>query len=340
MKDGGEGRLEKAVVTGASGFIGRRLLRELKEPVILARTPGDAAARVGVPPPGSDSRPGRDRQPGSDGRPGRDPQRADLRAFRWDAPRELPPEPAFEGAEVVFHLAGEPIAASRWTRDRKARIRESRVAGTRNLVERLRTLRHCPRVLISASAVGYYGDRGDELLDESSPPGRDFLAEVCQAWEKEALRAGELGTRVVLARISMALGRGGGALARMTPPFRLGLGAKLGDGRQWMPWIHRDDVAGLLLHAARSAAISGPVNLAAPGAVTNAEFTRALGAALRRPAVLAAPAWTLRLALGEMAEMLLGSQRVVPGVATRTGYRFRHETLPAALNASIRGRSE
>ena len=211
------------------------------------------------------------------------------RVLAWDPLDGPPPAEAFDGVDVVFHLAGESVAEGRWTAAQKARIRESRVLGTRHLVEGISRAERRPRVLVSASAVGYYGDRGDEELTESSPPASDFLAEVCIAWEKEALAAEEAGVRVVTARTGIVLGAGGGALGKMLTPFKLGAGGPLGNGRQWMPWIHVDDLARLYLHAADTDAVRGPMNAVAPNPVTNSEFTKALGRAVHRPAFMPAP---------------------------------------------------
>ncbi|HEX6240185.1 MAG TPA: TIGR01777 family oxidoreductase, partial [Polyangiales bacterium] len=237
--------------------------------------------------------------------------------------------------DVVFHLAGDPVAEGRWTHEKKRRIRDSRVLGTRNLVAGFAALRQRPSVLVSASAVGYYGDRGDETLAESAPAGAGFLPEVCEAWEREALAAEALGVRVVCLRIGIVLARGGGALARMWTPFKLGAGAQLGAGRQWMPWIHADDVVGLMQLASQHAGLQGPMNAVAPAPVTNAEFTAALGYALGRPALLRAPAAALRLAFGEMSEIMLASQRAVPALALRSGYRFQYAELGPALEAIV-----
>jgi uncharacterized protein (TIGR01777 family) len=240
--------------------------------------------------------------------------------------------------EAVVNLAGEPIAGGRWTSERKAAIRDSRVQGTRRLVEALDAAARRPRVLVNASAIGWYGDRGDEPLDERAGPGEGFLAEVCRDWEAEALRAEPLGVRVVRLRIGIVLAPDGGALARMLPPFRAFVGGRLGSGRQWMSWVHRDDVVGLLRAAIASEEYRGPVNATAPRPVTNREFTETLARVLGRPAIVSVPALGLRLALGEMAEMLLAGQRVFPAAAERAGYRFRFTDLATALRACLRGR--
>lgn len=298
----------KALVTGGTGFVGRRLLRLLDSPIVLSRDAERARRSVG-------------------GQAGR--------VLAWDPADGPPPAEAFDGVDVVFHLAGESVAEGRWTAAQKQRIRDSRVLGTRHLVAGIARAERRPRVLVSASAVGYYGDRGDEELTEESPPADDFLAEVCIAWEKEALAAAEAGLRVVTARTGIVLGAGGGALGKMLTPFKLGAGGPLGNGRQWMPWIHVDDLARLYLHAADTESIRGPMNSVAPNPVRNAEFTKALGRALHRPAFMPAPYFGLRLAFGEFAKVLFASQRVLPQVALETGFRFEYPEINAALAAIL-----
>jgi hypothetical protein len=288
----------RAFITGATGTIGKRLVRALgPETTVLSRDPQRAAAELG------------------------------LRALRWNGrdPVEL------EGAEAVLHLAGEPVAGGRWTDEKKRHIKDSRVDGTRAIVASIAKAATKPRVLVSASAVGFYGSRGDELLTEESSPGEGFLPEVCRAWEHEASAAEALGVRVVCVRIGVVLARDGGALARMLPIFRAGLAGKLGAGTQWMPWIHVDDVVGLFLHAARNEDVRGALNAAAPEPVTNATFTKTLARTLHRPALFAAPRRLLELALGETASVVLASLRVAPDKALATGYRFRYPSLAPAL---------
>jgi uncharacterized protein (TIGR01777 family) len=241
---------------------------------------------------------------------------------------EVPP------ADAVIHLAGEPVA-QRWTATAKRRIRESRVEGTLRLVESMARLSPPPATLVSASAVGIYGSRGDETLTEESAPGADFLAGVCVDWERAAGEAAALGVRVVTPRIGMVLGHGG-ALARMLLAFKLGLGGRLGSGRQWMSWIHINDLAALIEFALGKPVLRGPVNATAPNPVTNAEFTRVLAYLLHRPAFLPVPAFALKLAFGEMASVLLASQRVLPQAAQAAGFRFEHPQLGPAL-ATLRG---
>ncbi len=298
----------KALVTGGTGFIGRRLLSRLDHPILLSRDQERAQRSVG-------DRCGR--------------------VLGWDPLDGPPPAEAFDGVDAVFHLAGESVAEGRWTAAQKQRIRDSRVIGTRHLVEGIVKAEPRPRVLVSASAVGYYGDRGDEELTETAPPADDFLAEVCIAWEKEALAAEEAGVRVALARTGIVLGDGG-ALAKMLTPFRLGAGGPLGNGKQWMPWIHVADMARLYLHAATTESIRGPMNAVAPNPVRNSEFTKALGRTLHRPAFMPAPYLGLRLLFGEFAKVLFASQRVLPKVALDTGFEFEYPEIGPALQAILR----
>ena len=299
----------RVAITGATGFIGRRLVDRLladrHEVVALTRDPTRARATL--------------------------PRAA--RAVRWDPRAGTVDATALRDLDAVVHLAGESVAGGRWTAARKAAIRDSRVLGTEAL---MRALTEAPagarpRALVAASAIGIYGDRGDVELDERAPPGDDFLAEVCSAWEAAARGAADLGVRVAIVRIGIVLGRDGGALGRMLPLFRLGLGGRLGSGRQWMSWIHVDDLVALFVCALANDAVTGVLNGVAPRPVTNAEFTRTLAAALARPAILPAPAFALRLALGEMATLLLASQRVVANAVRACGFRFEHAELTSAL---------
>lgn len=241
---------------------------------------------------------------------------------------------AAEGAEAIVHLAGEPVA-QRWTAAAKRRIRSSRVEGTRRLVEAMRSLSRPPATLVCASAIGIYGPRGDEILDEQSRPGEGFLASVCIEWENEAEKAVDLGVRAVKLRSGIVLGPDGGALAKMLPAFRMGLGGRLGSGDQWMSWIHAGDLIALIRYAIDFPALSGPVNATAPNPVTNAVFTESLAAALGRPALLPVPAFALRWLYGEMSEVLLASQRVVPAAAEAGGFRFRYPQLGLALGSLL-----
>jgi uncharacterized protein (TIGR01777 family) len=240
----------------------------------------------------------------------------------------------FNGAGAVVNLAGESIAGSRWSDAHKQRILDSRIRATRSLVAAIAQASPSPGVLVSGSAVGYYGQRGNEIVTEESPPGSDFLARVCVQWEAEAARAAACGTRVVCLRTGLALERDGGALPRMLPTFKFGAGGPVGSGRQYWPWILRADWVDLVVWALHNDAVSGPFNATAPEPVTNADFARALGRALHRPAVMRAPAFALRALLGEMADALvLGGQRAVPAKAQRLGFTFRYAHLSDALAA-------
>jgi uncharacterized protein (TIGR01777 family) len=242
--------------------------------------------------------------------------------------RSAPKPEDLAGCDAVVHLAGEPVS-QRWTAAARGRILESREQGTRRLVDAMRN--HPPNVLVSASAVGYYGSRGDEILTEQSSPAPDFLGQIAQAWEREALEAEKLGTRVVRLRIAVVLGSGGGALARMLLPFRLGVGGRLGTGRQWMSWIHIDDLCDLILFVLRESTLRGVLNATSPHPATNTQFTQALAHALHRPAFLSVPAFALKLALGDMSEVVLASQRAIPQAALRSGFEFRYPDLAGAL---------
>jgi uncharacterized protein (TIGR01777 family) len=288
------------LVTGATGLVGAALVPALT-------TGGHSVLRLTRAP----------RAPGDVG---------------WDPASGGLERAALDGLDAVVHLAGENVAAARWTRAQRARVLESRARGTRLLAGALASLPRPPRVLVSASASGFYGDRGDAILDESAAAGRGFLADVARAWEAATLPAERAGIRVVLLRIGMVLTPAGGALAKLLPPFLAGVGGPLGSGRQWWPWIAMDDLVGAIHHALVSDVLRGPVHAVAPGTVTNAAFARTLGRVLRRPAFLPAPAFALRALLGEMADgMLLASQRMVPRRLEESGYPFRTPELEAAL---------
>ncbi len=240
------------------------------------------------------------------------------------------------GADAVVNLAGASIAEARWTDKRKKLLRASRVDTTRALVTALAKMAIRPRVLVSASAIGYYGNRGDELLNEDSGPGTDFLSKIAREWEGEASKVEALGIRVVCARFGVILAKNGGALPKMAAPFKLGLGGKIGSGKQWISWITLEDVVGILHLALEDGALRGPINVVSPQPVRNADFTLALAKALRRPSLFPAPAFALRLVLGEMADaLLLSSQRVVPALLEKVGYRFLHPDLAGALMAQL-----
>lgn len=290
------------LITGATGFIGRHLVAFL-----LAR--GDSVNYLG-----------RQRSRSMDSRA----------AFHCWNPGEMPPLSSIPRAEAVINLAGEPIA-QRWNDEVKRRIYTSRVDRTRQLVAAIAGLKYKPRVLVSASAVGYYGDRGDEVLTESSTAGSDFLAKVCVDWEGEAMQARGSGVRVVTVRIATVLGRDGGALKPMLIPFRLGLGGRFGNGRQWMSWIHVQDLVRLLAYAADEESASGALNCSSSEPVTNAQFTKALAHALHRPAILPVPKFALKLGLGEAADFLLESLRVMPEGTMRAGFQFDYPQLQRAL---------
>ena len=294
-------------ISGASGFIGRRLLKVL----------GAGGHRLHI----------LSRHAGTNMPPG-------VRLSVWDPMKGRPPAESLENADAVVHLAGEPVA-QRWTAEAKRRIRDSRVLGTGHLIEALTALPRRPGVLVSASAVGYYGSRGEEVLDESAPPGTGFLAEVCAAWEQEAQAAAALGMRVVLIRIGVVLDPKGGALARMLLPYRLGIGGKLASGQQWMSWIHLADQAEMFRFALENP-VSGAWNGVAPAAVINREFTRELAQALRRPAFFPVPKLALQALFGEMSVVLLESQHVVPRAAQAAGFRFRFPQLGPALADLLR----
>ena len=298
----------RIAVTGASGTIGRPLVRALlergDEVTVLSRDPDQARDAHG-----------------------------DVDAVSWPEPTVAPaPASALAGRDGVFHLAGEPVA-QRWNEDVKRRIRESRVAGTRNLVEGLRASDPRPAVLVSQSASGWYGSRGDERLTEDEPAADGFLAEVCVDWEAQARAAEALGMRVVLARTGVVLSPDGGALATMLPPFKLGVGGPLAGGSQYVPWIHIDDDVGALLFCLDHEGASGAVNVSAPEPATNKELSRALGRALHRPALAPVPALAVRALYGEMASILTDSQRVVPRRLEQLGYRFRQPDLHRALRS-------
>ncbi len=299
----------RIAITGATGFLGRPLVRELCEAGhavrVLTRNPSGAGSFG----PGEDAR---------------------LEVHPFDGTKPVPPS-ALEGVDAVVDLAGENVSAHRWNEDVKRRIRDSRVVGTAHLAEAMRAS-GTARALFLASGVGYYGDRGAEPLTETSAPGADFLAQVCVEREAAAKPAEDAGARVVALRIGIVLHPSGGALQRMLLPFRLGVGGPLGSGAQYFPWIHREDAVGMIAWALTNANVAGPLNVVAPEPVTNRAFSKALGRALRRPALLPAPAFALRMVLGELAQDVLGGQRAVPERALSLGYTFRHPTLEGALS--------
>ena len=269
-------------------------------------------------------------------RPGKAPNPGDV---QWDPMRATVDVAGLEGVDVVIHLSGAGIADGRWTEGRKQLLRSSRIDTTRVLVDSLSRLKQKPRVLIVASAIGYYGSRGDEILTESSTNGTDFLALVCRDWEAEASRAAATGVSYHHVAHRVVLSGKGGALPKMLTPFKLGVGGRLGSGQQWMSWIAIEDVVGIIRHAIANEQVSGPVNVVAPNPVRNEEFTRLLAGMLHRPAIFPAPAFVLRLAMGEMADaVLLGSDRVKPDRMLAAGYKFRFEILEPALRAAVLSR--
>lgn len=296
----------RVVVTGGTGFVGRALVERLvdrgDDVVVLGRRAGDPRAPRGAT------------------------------SVAWTPDADGPWGDVVDGAAAVVHLAGDPVMGGRWTPEKKRLILASRVDSTRALVAAMRRASARPPVLVCASAVGYYGPRSpDEAVDESAPPGNDFLSGVCRAWEAAAIEAQALGVRVVRARIGVVLGRGGGPLAEMLPAFRRFVGGPLGSGEQVLPWVHLADVVGLLLLALDDAALSGALNVTSPNPASMRAFAAELGRALRRPSALRVPSFVLRAALGEAAQVVLTGQRVVPRRALDAGYAFRFAELRAAL---------
>lgn len=296
----------RILISGATGFVGRALCRHLigrgDEVRAFSRRPAQALASLeGVE-----------------------------RVFTWDAATYEPPAEAFEGVDAVIHLAGESVVG-RWTEAKREAIRTSRVDSTQLLVSAMAKLENPPKTLISASAIGYYGEKGEAEVTEESGPDNDFLGQVAVAWEAAALRAELSGVRVVCLRTGIVLGQGGGALEAMLLPFKLGVGGPLGSGKQWWSWVAFDDVIGLIDFALRTPEVEGPLNVTAPRPVRQKEFAKALGRALHRPAFMPAPAFALKLALGGFSTELLSSKKVFPRKAEQLGYDFRFSDLDACL---------
>lgn len=300
----------RVFITGGTGLVGTRLVARLlarqDEPVVLTRDAGKAQKKLG---PGVQVVAGDPMQPGP-----------------WQG--------ICAGCDAVVNLVGENVTARRWNEAFKKLLIESRTVSTRHVVEALRNEGKA-RVLVNASAIGYYGPHGDKELDENTPPANDFFGRLCAAWEKEAFAALAFGVRVATVRVGMVLDRAGGALGKMLPMFRWGVGGRLGSGKQWMSWIHHDDLVGLFLLALDNERVTGALNGTAPNPVTNLEFTKTLGKVLNRPTWLPAPTWGLRLMLGEMAEVLVTGQRVVPRAALREGFAFQYPSLEPALRAVL-----
>ena len=307
----------KFVVTGATGFVGRalceKLLEEGHEVTALTRDAAGSQQKLG----------------------------ARITALAWGNPSETAWKQAVGTADAVVHLAGESVGGQRWTEDFKRKILNSRVETTRAIVDAIGQAESKPAVLVSASAVGFYGDCGDAIVTEETPPANDFLGTVCQQWEAEVKRVAAFGVRETRMRIGIVLGQGGALEKMLRPlpvpfsPWQFGLGGPMGSGRQWLPWIHLDDVVGLFYRAATDAEWHGPINTAAPNPVTNAEFAHAIGRILHRPAVLPIPGLVLKIMLGEFAEALLGGQRAIPQAAEKWGYRFAYADVNAALRSLL-----
>jgi uncharacterized protein len=305
---------QRVTVTGATGLVGRSLVAVLRERgaqvTVLTRDPARARETLGA-----------------------------VDAVGWDPLSEPAPPAALADRDAVVHLAGAPVA-QRWSEQAKRAIRDSRTIGTRNLIEGLQRaheseLGEPPRVLVSSSAIGYYGPHGEEPLDEDAPPGSDFLAEVCVAWEAAGAGARELGMRVVALRTGVVLDRDGGALAKMLPPFRLGVGGPVAGGYQYISWIHPDDLRGMMLAALADERWDGPVNATAPEPLPNRDFSKILGRVLGRPALLPVPGAALRLMYGEMAQIVTTGARVMPAKALVLGYEFAHPKLEEALSSAL-----
>ena len=299
------------LITGGTGFVGRELCKRLGQVTITSRNRAAALSKF------SRSQDGLD-------------------VIQWDASAEPIALPRDVHFKSVINMMGEPIAEGRWNSKKKKRIRASRIEGTHRLVEGIIESGKFPQVFVSASAIGIYGDAGEDVVEETNAHGAGFLTDVCVQWEQEAMRLQEHGVRVVCLRIGIVLGSQGGALEKMIPLFRLGLGGNLGNGNQWVAWIHIDDLVSLIEWSIENKSVSGPVNATAPNPVRNKELTKVLAAALKRPAFLPAPKFALRMALGEFAESLFFSQRVVPGVALNHGFQFQFSDIESAIKDLVK----
>jgi uncharacterized protein (TIGR01777 family) len=301
------------LISGSTGFLGTSLVRTFEGQ-------GHTVARLVRP-----------------GTAPKDITGARRQTIAWDPTADQFDAPAAEDADALVHLAGASIAGARWNAARKDLLRTSRIDATRQLIGALAKLQRPPRVIVAASAIGYYGNRGDETLTEASAPGNDFLAGVCREWESETARGTDFGARVVSLRFGIILAKHGGALPRMALPFQLGAGGRLGDGRQWMSWLTLQETIGIVQFALATPALSGPLNAVTPNPVRNSEFTSVLAKTLRRPGLFPAPAFALRLALGEMADaLLLASQKVMPSKLRDAGYQFLQSNLAGALAGVFR----
>lgn len=302
----------KVLVTGASGFVGQRVVKQLlnkgDEVVILTRNVVKAALYLGN----------------------------QCKYYVWSDTNELPPEEAFIGVDAVINLMGEGIADKRWDEAQKQKIYNSRIIGTSKLVERIKGMDKRPSVFVSASGIGVYGNRGDEVITEESSVTDDFLAKVCKDWEAEAEKAKDLGLRVVLLRTGVVIGKDGGALKKMIIPFKMGVGGPVASGKQYMSWIHVEDLAGIYVQAVRDPSYSGIYNGTAPNPVTNKEFTKELGKAVGRPAFFPVPAFALKAMFGEMSQVLLDGQKVLPKRVQEKKFRFRYPIVEMAIKESIR----
>lgn len=300
------------VVSGGTGFIGKPLLSKLEaenyHTILLTRHPHTSKSKL----------------------------IKNIMLEKWDAESDGPWSSTIDGAQAVINLTGESIAAKRWTPEQKEKLISSRIKSTRALVQAIAKAEKKPPVFINASAVGYYGNVPEGDVSETAPKGNGFLADICNQWEEEALKASAFGVRVVLLRIGIVLEKGGGALDKMIPPFKMFAGGPLGSGKQWFPWIHRDDILGAIIFALKNQSLSGPINLTAPNPVRMNQFCSALGKTMRRPSWAPVPAFALKLLLGEMSEMLLGGQKAIPQKLLQSGYAFKHPDLRPALESIIK----